>query len=289
MNNPIDPAAPVPAAPVRVKPRAPATKPALPWRVWLRTLHRDAGFLAVGLTLVYALSGLAVNHLTDWPDGDASFSKYSRVQQVTGTVPEDESAAVAYLLSELKITGQPSNVYSRRETLQRLQIELADKSVEVRPDVREIEIRKRGQTEAAVYPLDKPLPTNDWQAALEALRRVGIGEEPVSVFRVTIPVRDIEITFDQRILRAQVHDRGADVFEEGREPRFFLHAANWLHLNRGKKAWTFIADGYAIVLLLLAATGVLMVRGRQGLFGRGGIFLLIGVAIPTLYVIFAGP
>lgn len=283
-----EPAAPKPAATLP-KPRPTPARPAFAWRVWLRTLHRDAGFLAVGLTFVYALSGLAVNHLTDWPDGDASFSKYTRVKEITGTVPQDEQAAVAFLLAELKIEGQPSGVYTRQETLQRLQIELADRSVEVRPDVREIEVRRRGDNEAAVYPLDKPLPENDWQAAMEALRRVGIGGEPVSVFRVTIPVRDIEITFDRRILRAQVHDRGADVFEEGREPRFFLHAANWLHLNRGKQAWTFIADGYAIVLLLLATSGMLMVRGRQGLFGRGGVFLLIGVAIPLLYVLFAGP
>ncbi len=29
-------------------------------------LHRDAGYLCIGLTLLYALSGIAVNHLRDW-------------------------------------------------------------------------------------------------------------------------------------------------------------------------------------------------------------------------------
>lgn len=29
-------------------------------------LHRDVGHLCIGLTLVYALSGIAVNHLRDW-------------------------------------------------------------------------------------------------------------------------------------------------------------------------------------------------------------------------------
>ena len=37
-----------------------------------RTLHRDLGFLAVGLTLVYAISGLAVNHAHHW---DANYSR----------------------------------------------------------------------------------------------------------------------------------------------------------------------------------------------------------------------
>ena len=34
-------------------------------RPWLRAVHRDAGYFGVGLTLVYALSGLAVNHIAD--------------------------------------------------------------------------------------------------------------------------------------------------------------------------------------------------------------------------------
>jgi len=37
-----------------------------------RTLHRELGFLAVGLTVVYAVSGLAVNHAHHW---DANYSR----------------------------------------------------------------------------------------------------------------------------------------------------------------------------------------------------------------------
>jgi len=36
------------------------------WRRWFRALHRDVGYVAVALTLTYALSGLAVNHIEDW-------------------------------------------------------------------------------------------------------------------------------------------------------------------------------------------------------------------------------
>jgi uncharacterized protein len=35
-------------------------------RKWLRILHRDFGYLAAGLTIVYAISGIAVNHVQDW-------------------------------------------------------------------------------------------------------------------------------------------------------------------------------------------------------------------------------
>ena len=31
-----------------------------------RTFHRELGFFVVGLTLVYAISGIAVNHVKDW-------------------------------------------------------------------------------------------------------------------------------------------------------------------------------------------------------------------------------
>ena len=51
-------------------------------RPWLRAIHRDVGYIAVGLTFIYALSGLAVNHLTDWSDGDASFKNYTRTVHV---------------------------------------------------------------------------------------------------------------------------------------------------------------------------------------------------------------
>lgn len=36
------------------------------WRKLNHSLHRDLGFLCIGLTLIYALSGIAVNHLRDW-------------------------------------------------------------------------------------------------------------------------------------------------------------------------------------------------------------------------------
>ena len=36
------------------------------WRQWNSVLHRDIGFLCIGLTLVYAISGVAVNHIGDW-------------------------------------------------------------------------------------------------------------------------------------------------------------------------------------------------------------------------------
>lgn len=36
------------------------------WRKWNRIVHRDLGYLCAGLTVVYAISGVAVNHVRDW-------------------------------------------------------------------------------------------------------------------------------------------------------------------------------------------------------------------------------
>ncbi len=36
------------------------------WRRWNYVLHRDIGFLCIGLTLLYAISGVAVNHIAQW-------------------------------------------------------------------------------------------------------------------------------------------------------------------------------------------------------------------------------
>jgi len=36
------------------------------WRKWNRIVHRDFGYLFFGMTLIYALSGIAINHIKDW-------------------------------------------------------------------------------------------------------------------------------------------------------------------------------------------------------------------------------
>ena len=35
-------------------------------RKWSRLLHRDIGFFFIGASIIYGLSGIALNHLNDW-------------------------------------------------------------------------------------------------------------------------------------------------------------------------------------------------------------------------------
>jgi hypothetical protein len=180
-------------------------------RPWLRAIHRDAGYVAVGLTLVYALSGLAVNHISDW---DPNFTSHETVTELGGPLEGDDD---------------------------------------------------------------------------EALAKVVVGK-----LGVTTPIRDVErssngrldIVLDKRTIH--VDTKTGQVVDEGQKPRLLLRAANWLHLNRGKKSWTYIADAYAAALLFLAISGMFMIPGRKGLIGRGAVLVALGVAVPVAYVGLSG-
>lgn len=188
------------------------SKPRIAWkktvRRYLRPLHRDFGYLIVGLTFVYAISGLAVNHIDDW---NANYVTYTKTHQL-GTLPNNAQRATQQILTRLQIKDKPSDSFRTAKD-------------------------------------------------------------------------ELELTFKNKTLVATLST--GQVEERGRDARFFVKAANWLHLNRGKKAWTYIADGYAVLLLFLALSGAFMLPGRKGLLGRGGILILLGAAVPTLYVLFA--
>jgi hypothetical protein len=76
-------------------------------RLWLRAMHRDAGYLAVGLTIIYALSGLAVNHISAW---DPNFKNYEVVRELGGPLPAGDEAATQRVLGALGISGKPRDV-----------------------------------------------------------------------------------------------------------------------------------------------------------------------------------
>jgi len=179
------------------------------WRAWLRAIHRDVGYLAVGFTLIYALSGLAINHLTDW---DPNFKSYSK-----------------------ELTIEP-------------------------------------------IPIDLP----DAEAIARAEQALGVSA-PRDVLRAG---DEIHLDWDNRNI--VVYTDSGQVVDQGRESRFFFRVANWLHYNRGKKAWTYVADVYALLLLYLAISGIFMIKGKLGLKWRGTILVGLGIAIPIAYVVWSG-
>jgi uncharacterized protein len=179
------------------------------WRGWLRAIHRDVGYLAVGFTLIYALSGLAINHIADWDPNFTTYSTERTIAPIPADVPDDE--AVARAIAALGVSAP-------RDTLR-------------------------------------------------------AGDE-------------IHLDWDNRNI--VVYGETGQVVDQGRESRFFFRVANWLHYNRGKQAWTYVADVYAVLLLYLAISGIFMIKGRLGLKWRGTILVGLGIAVPIVYVVLSG-
>jgi hypothetical protein len=73
-----------------------------------------------------------------------------------------------------------------------------------------------------------------------------------------------------------------------RSDRIFFRIAVWLHATRGKQAWKYISDVYALLLLYLAISGLFMIKGKLGLRWRGTILVAAGVAVPVLYIVLSG-
>lgn len=180
------------------------------WRATVRSLHRDCGYLAVGFTLIYAISGLAVNHVKDW---DPNFVSARTIHQASLPLPADAAAASQKVLAALNL------------------------------------------------------------------------KDPIREAHLFAPDQ-LDIRLDNAVLH--VDPTTGRVVMEGQKPRPFLRLANWLHLNRGKAAWTFVADTYAVGLLFLALSGIFMLPGKNGMRGRGGILVALGIAVPVLYVVLSG-
>lgn len=197
-----------------VRPAQPPRRRGLRWRSLLRASHRDLGYLVVGLTFVYAVSGLALNHIKDW---DPSFTAVDATHELPAALRDG-------------------------------------------------------------------LPADDQALARAVLDAVGRSEAPDDVFR--IDDANVDIVLKEATLHVDAK-RGV-IHEEGQRPRFLLRVANWLHANRGKRAWTYVADAYAALLLVLATSGMFMLAGRKGFLGRGAVLVAVGIAVPVVYVVWSG-
>jgi hypothetical protein len=176
-----------------------------PWRRWSIVLHRDIGYLAVAMTLAYAISGIAVNHVADWNPSYRITKEFVDVEPITATsAPDIVAAAVA----RLGLKAAPMSSF--------------------RPDPQTLQMFYK----ARVYHVD--LPTGK-------------------------------------------------VMIESTVPRRVLYEMNQLHLNDAKKAWTYVADVYGVALIVLAVTGLFVLKGRLGITGRGGWLTAAGALVPIGY------
>lgn len=183
------------------------------WRKLNILTHRYLSYYFFGLTVVYSISGLAVNHIHDWNSN--------------------------YIINKKEISIQPL----------------------------------KNNEEISKSELDKIISD----------LKINISYKEDNIF---YPSEDkIEVIFDEsEKLVIDITDNTAEYEHITKRP--ILHAFNFLHLNEPKKFWTFYADFYAVSLLLLAITGMFMKKGKEGIWGKGGILAVLGLIVPIIILYF---
>lgn len=81
-----------------------------------------------------------------------------------------------------------------------------------------------------------------------------------------------------------VNRNTGEAIYESIKKRPVISAINRLHYNPSHY-WTWFSDIFLLSLVVIVLTGLVMVKGKHGLWGRGGIELLIGIAIPILFMV----
>lgn len=178
--------------------------------LWNRALHRDVGYLLVGLILTYVVSGIAVNHYNDWNPN------YKIVKE------------------QVKLDTQ-------------------------------IEIASDGSVNEAVV-------------ADQVKTQFTISEKIRNTFQPD--PNTLNIYFEESV--ATVNITTGDVELEVVRPRTLFYAVNFLHLNKAPKFWKWFADIFAVLLAYLAVSGLFMVKGKNGIRGRGAWLTALGFALPIL-------
>jgi hypothetical protein len=182
------------------------------WRKWIHNLHRDLGYLFFGTTMVYASSGLFLNHRNQWPLTFETISQH-----------------------KLAVTAP-------------------------------------GRDKAFTF-----------QDATNLLARAGVNGNYLShdvladgVVRITFQGGSAELNQDSgRMVIKTIRHR----------PLPFILTYIQLHFNPGSW-WTWFSDTYCAALMIMAVSGMFILRGRHGILGRGGLLVLIGIAVPAIFARF---
>jgi hypothetical protein len=178
----------------------------IPWRRWNRATHRDLGYFFVATTLIYALSGIALNHIDDW---NPSYSiSHREVQWNGGPAPATDAQVQTFLDS----IGEADS-YKKH-----------------------------------------------YQPAPEQLKVFLEGGSVV-----------VNLATGRGVL-------------ERLERRPVLYEVNFLHYNP-KRLWTWFSDAYCVALMTLAITGLFILKGKQGITGRGAWLTGIGFVVPLVLLL----
>ena len=178
-------------------------------RRWSRTIHRELSFFLSGMVLIYAISGLVMNH---------------------------------------RDTINPHYSVSR--------------------------------TELTIK--EKPIPNNISRQSIEAImQQIGVSEQYTKHY---FPKENELKVFLKGGSSLVIDLASGKTIYESLHRRPLLSPMTRLHYNPGRW-WTWFADFFAIGLIVITLTGVIMLKGKRGLWGRGGLELLAGILLPILFLL----
>ncbi|MBU1014302.1 MAG: PepSY-associated TM helix domain-containing protein [Bacteroidetes bacterium] len=175
------------------------------WRKWNRVIHRDFGYFFFGMTIIYCLSGIAINHMRDWNPNYVIITKEIQVEPSENI----DKTFIKNILAENEIENDYLNHYFPSKS--NLKVFLKDGTLYV----------------------------------------------------------DLET--------------GKGLFENIKR-RMFFKPMNYLHYNP-IKYWTWYSDIFSGALILIAITGLFIVRGPKGITRRGAWMTILGILIPVVYLL----
>ncbi|NNG15178.1 MAG: hypothetical protein HKM89_01770 [Gemmatimonadales bacterium] len=139
------------------------------WRKWNNVLHRDLGYLCAGLTVVYVVSGIAVNHVADWNPNYAIERRSVTISPVAGD-PLTPNVAVG-ILEAAGVEGELRGSFRPNPDTLRIFIEGGTVNVPLAGGTAEVEmVRERAVLHAANFlHLNHPKKLWTWVADIYAL------------------------------------------------------------------------------------------------------------------------
>ena len=180
-------------------------------RRWCRVIHRDLSFFFAGIILIYAISGIVMNHKDSI---DPHFTVTQKEYKIDKDISDRSKVNEETILGLLEPLGETKNF---------------TKYYYPKPNL--IKVFLKGGSSLVIN-------TQSGEAAYESVKR-----------------------------------------------RPLISPMVQLHFNPGKW-WTWFADTFAVCLIVITLSGLVMNGGPKGLWGRGGIEMIIGILIPFLFLAF---
>ena len=91
----------------------------------------------------------------------------------------------------------------------------------------------------------------------------------------------MKVYLDDGSVFVDLRDGSAEYETVRRRPLFY--EANSLHLNP-EKWWLVFSDIFAGALIAITVSGLFVLKGRKGFFGRGALLAAAGIVVPLLFL-----